>query len=45
MITPQELKEIVNNGESAKVDFKREWYKKEDLRGEFVPNKWRYIFN
>jgi predicted HTH transcriptional regulator len=35
-MTSEELKEIIKNGENAKVDFKREWYKKEDLKGEFV---------
>jgi predicted HTH transcriptional regulator len=35
-MTPEELKNIIKNGENAKVDFKREWYKKEDLKGEFI---------
>jgi predicted HTH transcriptional regulator len=32
----EELKELITQGENAKVDFKRQWYKKEDLKGEFV---------
>jgi predicted HTH transcriptional regulator len=32
----EELKRVIANGENAKVDFKRQWYKKEDLKGEFV---------
>jgi predicted HTH transcriptional regulator len=31
-----DILELIKNGENAKVDFKREWYKKEDLKGEFV---------
>ena len=34
-MTTEELQTIIDQGENAKVDFKREWYKKEDLRGEF----------
>ena len=31
-----DIKELIAQDESAKLDFKREWYKKEDLKGEFV---------
>ena len=34
-MTTEELQTIIDQGENAKVDFKREWYKKEDLKGEF----------
>ena len=34
-MTIEELQTIIDQGENAKVDFKREWYKKEDLKGEF----------
>ena len=35
-MTTKELQTIIDQGENAKVDFKREWYKKEDLKGEFI---------
>ncbi len=38
-MTSQELKEIIAQGEKAKVDFKREWYKsatKNELNSEFI---------
>ena len=35
-MTKEKLKELISQGDTAKVDFKREWYKKEDLKGEFV---------
>jgi len=35
-MTPTEIKNIISKGETAKVDFKREWYKKEELKGELV---------
>jgi len=35
-MTIEELPTIIDQGENAKVDFKRQWYKKEDLKGEFV---------
>ena len=35
-MTKEELQTIIDQGETSKVDFKRQWYKKEDLKGEFV---------
>jgi predicted HTH transcriptional regulator len=35
-MTTEELQTIIDQGENAKVDFKRQWYKKEDIKGEFV---------
>ena len=35
-MTTAELKKQIEQGEGAKVDFKREWYRKEELKGEFV---------
>jgi len=35
-MTTEELQTIIDQGENAKVDFKRQWYKKEDVKGEFV---------
>jgi len=32
----EDLEKIIKQGENSKVDFKREWYKKEDLKGEFI---------
>jgi len=35
-MTPTKIKNIISKGETTKVDFKREWYKKEELKGELV---------
>ena len=35
-MTSEKLGLLVAQGENAKVDFKREWYKKEDIKGELV---------
>jgi len=32
----EELKEIIKAGENSKVDFKRQWYEKDDLNKEFI---------
>jgi len=35
-MTPTKIKNIISKGETTKVDFKREWYKKEELKGELI---------